>query len=40
MTIKEKVRQEEAEIVAHIEEANRQHAMQKKKIQQYQNTMT
>ena len=29
MTIKEKVRQEEAEIVAHIEEANRQHAMQK-----------
>lgn len=29
MTIKEKVRQEEAEIVAHIEETNRQHAMQK-----------
>ena len=29
MTIKEKVRQEEAEIVAHIEEANRQHIMQK-----------
>ena len=29
MTIKEKVRQEEVEIVAHIEEANRQHAMQK-----------
>ena len=29
MTIKEKVIKEEAEIVAHIEEANRQHAMQK-----------